>query len=274
MPPCRTAPSSLIHVACQEDPPHGKKVVKLTYFDDAGLFNAKQERYIVIGGCIVDGDSQLVTLESEISRLVEKYIPEDHRAGFVFHATELWSGGKYFNRDNWSFTRRLEILRDLVAIPRKLAIPLVFGFQDRAGAQSLPPDPKWGDQNLELILYAHTYARFAETVERFMRKLWPDENTILIGEDNDAVRKMTKAAHNLYRNPAWVRSTNSQLLFFPFQRIREGVHFSPKHESAPLQLADIVTFFVKKRLMHDPNAGEFYSKLTDSLLVLPKEPNR
>lgn len=247
----------------------GAKLVRLTYFDDAGLFNQKQEPFIVIGGCMVDADRQLVALEEEIAKVAEKHIPEEDRDGFVFHATALWSGSKYLDRDEWPLERRFAILRDLVRIPRMLDIPLTFGFQDRSAAERATPNLDWTSRDLELSYYADTYARFAESVERSMREIWPDEITIIFGEDNDAIRAMVKVAHNHFRDPAWVKSTNPSLTYFPFKKIKEGVHFSPKPESMPLQIADLVTFFVKKRLMRDKRAREFYAELKHLLLFHP-----
>ena len=243
--------------------------MRLSYFDDAGLFNGKQEPFIVIGGCIVDGDQQLVALEDELDRLICKHIPEQDRPGFVFHTTELWSGGRYFKRDKWPLEKRLKILHDIADIPQKLDIPLTFGHQSREAARRFAPDRDWTERDLELSLYADTYARFAESVEQVMREVWSEENAILIGEDNDAIRSMVKVAHNHFRDRQWVEATNPNLIYFPFERIREGVHFSPKNESRPLQIADFVTFFVRKRLMKDRKAWDFYAKIEPHLLIHP-----
>lgn len=64
--------------------------MRLVHFDDAGLFNAKQEPFIVIGGCFINPDTQLIPLEKEFERLLEKHIPIEDRGDFIFHATERW----------------------------------------------------------------------------------------------------------------------------------------------------------------------------------------
>jgi catechol 2,3-dioxygenase-like lactoylglutathione lyase family enzyme len=169
----------------------------------------------------------------------------------------------------------MAILKDLCQIPRSLDIPLSFGFQERSAAERFARAHgtrlDWSDRNLELSLYADTYARFAESIERTMRDVWPDEITILIGEDNAAIRALAKTAHNHFRDPDWIRATNPRLTYFPFERIKEGVHFSPKNESAAIQLADLVTFFVKKRLVKDKKARDLYSQLKPMMLFHPKE---
>jgi hypothetical protein len=46
----------------------------------------------------------------------------------------------------------------------------------------------------ELQLYADTYSRYCEAIEKFMRDVYPHEITLLIGEDNSAIRAITKEA--------------------------------------------------------------------------------
>lgn len=244
--------------------------MRLTYFDDAGLFNAQQEPFIVIGGIIVNGDEQLIPLENAIDALVRKHIPEKDWNGFVFHATELWSGGRYFARDAWPLEKRLEILGDLAAIPGQLETPVSLGYQDREVALRLLGAERRGLRETELSLYLDCYARFCETVEHFMREVADDEVTLLIGEDNDAIRSMVKAAHQSFRDAKWVDSTNPLLTYFPFEKIREGVHFSPKPESKALQIADVCTFVIKRRLMNDPHVTAFYDLLKPWMIVHPE----
>lgn len=245
--------------------------MRLTFFDDAGLFNAKQEPFIVIGGVIVHADEQLVPLERELAAVIEKHIPEQDRDGFVFHAMEIWNGGRYFRREQWPAEKRHEILADLVAIPEKLQMPLSFGVQNRERACAFIDPSEISDRDAELQLYSDTYARFCETIEKFMREVaGKNEITVLIGEDNDAVRALTKHAHRIFRDSKQISEIAPLLTYFPFERIREGVHFSPKEESKALQMADLVTFVVKRRLMGDPYITPYYDALASWLIVHPK----
>lgn len=248
----------------------GHRLMRLTYFDDAGLFNAQQEPFIVIGGVIVHADAQLIPLEEHIDRLVHEHIPEGDRTGFVFHAMELWHGGRYFDRENWPLQKRLEILADLAAIPAKFDIPVSFGYQKREHAWRFIGPAKLNSREVELQLYSDTYARFCESIEMFMREAASDEITVLIGEDNDAIHAVAKMAHQHYRDPNWVKETAPLLTYFPFERIRESVHFAKKPESKALQIADMCTFIIKRRLMNDPRIGPLYEALEPMMVVLPK----
>src|SRR5262245_3707207 len=81
-------------------PLDGNKLMRLTYVDEGGI--AKHEGFMVVSGAIIDGDRQLVAIENHLDILVQKHIPEEDRPGFIFHATEIWSGGGYFkDRNKW-----------------------------------------------------------------------------------------------------------------------------------------------------------------------------
>ena len=103
-----------------------------------------------------------------------------------------------------------------------------------------------------------------------MREAASDEITVLIGEDNDAIHAVAKMAHQHYRDPNWVKETAHLLTYFPFERIRESVHFAKKSESKALQIADMCTFIIKRRLMNDPHIGPLYEALEPMMVVLPK----
>jgi len=244
--------------------------MRITYFDDAGLFNAQREPFIVIGGVIIHADGQLIPVEEHIDELVQKHIPEEDREGFVFHAMELWNGGRYFNRESWSLEKRLEILADLAAIPAKFDIPVSFGCQKREHALPFIDQEKYNAREIELQLYGNTYARFCESIEYFMREVASEEITLLIGEDNSAIRAVAKMAHQHYRDPKWISENAPLLTYFPFERIRESVHFAAKPESKALQIADMCTFIIKKRLMNDPYVGPLYEALEPMMVVLPR----
>jgi hypothetical protein len=248
---------------------HGSCLVRLTYLDDAGLFNKAQEPFIVIGAAVIDADKQLIAVEDHIESLVRKHIPEKDWDGFVFHATELWSGGKYFKREEWPKEKRLAILEDLAAIPKQFDIPITFGFQAREFMRPSFYPPHYTDRDRELQGHVDAFTRCCETVEHFMRECTEDEITLLIFEDRDSVRQLVKEAHALYRDPKRMKAFG-HFLYFPFTKIRDTVHFAKKSESRHLQIADTCTFIIKKHLMKDPAIAPFYEALKPLLLVLPK----
>lgn len=142
--------------------------MRLTYLDEAG--NAPNEGFLVVGGVLIDGDRLLGAVENHFSILLLKHIPLEDRAGFIFHASDIWSGGGYFkDRAKWPLEQRLAILDDLIAIPAKFDLPVTFGTVDWAkfGFDILKP----GSSEHDLQVAAHTVAfgHCCMGVERFMR---------------------------------------------------------------------------------------------------------
>jgi len=242
--------------------------MKLIYQDEGGT--AAHEPYLVVSGVVVDGDRQLVAVENHLDILLQKYIPEEDRPGFIFYATDIWSGARYFrDRERWPMERRLEILRDLARIPGRFDMPIAWGFVDKNEF----PDPKFAiafdQENIEVARHVMAFTDCSLVVEEFMRSC-TNEIALIIAEDRDIVRQAVKEAIALYRSPEQLRAwklDKKQLL--PFRRIRDTVHFAKKPESRHLQLADACTFFIKGHLNQQVRGDFLYAELKPMLLVFP-----
>jgi Protein of unknown function (DUF3800) len=243
--------------------------MRLTYVDEGGI--AKHEGFMVVSGAIIDGDRQLVAIENHLDILVQKHIPEEDRPGFIFHATEIWSGGGYFkDRNKWPRDRRLLILQDLSKIPKHFDVPIAWGHVDK----SKFPDPKFAclfsTAEIDVATHVMAFTECSLVTEMFMRECTTNEITVMIAEDRDVVRRAVKEAHAMYRNPAEIKKyglDKNRLL--PFRHIRDTVHWAKKEESRHLQLADACTFFIKGHLNKNVLGEQFYSELRPMLLVFP-----
>ena len=89
-------------------PLEGESVMRLVYVDEAG--RSGNEPVVVVAAVIVHGDSQLIPLEKDLDLLVEKWIPEEFRDDFVFHAAHIFNGtgkGVFSRREQqWPPERR------------------------------------------------------------------------------------------------------------------------------------------------------------------------
>ena len=104
--------------------------MRLVYLDEAGISNPQQEPYLVVAGIIVHADEQWYALEQYLRDMVTDFIPPSLRAGFTFHANQLFAGGgKIFDRDVWPKETRWQILQELVSIPEKFDLPVVCGIR-------------------------------------------------------------------------------------------------------------------------------------------------
>ena len=248
--------------------------MRITYWDDCGMFNADQEPFVVVGAAITNVDNQYRPLADSLDALVEKYIPPGDREGFTFHATELWSGGKYFaERSRWPKEKRWDILEDLSKVPGQLEIPLTFGYVRR---DDFPLIKSMDLHDRERVLHNHAFLDMCGSVDRFMQEVFPDETTILVGEDNGEVRKSAKEILKIwtdtgsYRNRA-IALTPGLCDELPLRTIVDTTHFALKSEGRGLQLADLCAFLIKKHLT-DEEAWRFYRHLKHSLIQFPKMP--
>jgi hypothetical protein len=219
----------------------GDRIVRLVYADEAGIGSQDKEPFLVVASIVVDADKQLQKIEDHLDVLIEKHIPERLRHNFVFHAMEIFNGGKNFKRYNaefigppeWPLNRRLEIAHDLAQIPSLFSLPICVGFIDRAGDDfELPPDlQKLPDGRL---VFHHTAAFLTCSmfVEQWMRERFPDEIALMIVEDKAIYFDQTESK------------------YFPFIKIKEDPLFQPKRRSSVLQIADFCAYIFKRYLMN------------------------
>jgi hypothetical protein len=98
---------------------------------------------------------------------------------------------------------------------------------------------------------------------------------MMIAEDRDKIRKITKASHSLFRGratsdlkkmmPPDIGSPFDSLV--PFQRVIDTVHFAKKSETAPLQIADVCAFAIKRHLMGKAYSDRLFIPLVDNLII-------
>jgi hypothetical protein len=252
-------------------PLEGHKVVRFAFTDEGGI--SQREPYVVVAGVFVHGDEQLIPLENELMRLIRKHIPKEHWDTFVFHATDIWSGTRFFkDRAEWPLCRRMRILRDLARIPRKLNIPVVHAAMKKSDAKFIAR--KEGQATPHELSVAHHAAAFAACtleIELHMRRRFPTEIAQIVAEDNDQVRKMAKDVHESFRFPHTVQGIIDPKKILPLRRIRGSVHFANKEESKPLQLADLCAFLIRGHLGGDhPLNRPLYQRIKTMMLRLPK----
>src|SRR6476646_6251002 len=101
-------------------------LVRRIYCDESGTSG---QGILVAASVIVHGDAQWRPVEDYIGGLINNYVAEDDRLGFVFHATELFSGSGIFkNCEKYPLAHRIEALKEILSIPSKFRLPIVFGF--------------------------------------------------------------------------------------------------------------------------------------------------
>src|SRR5215469_14411214 len=139
---------------------------------------------------------------------MKRHIPPEFWDGFVFHATELFNGGgKVFKRTRsdfigppqWPLDRRLEIADEIMAIPKKFALEITYGFIERATFKDHFHFP---DTTLGQITIAQQVAAFSTAsifIERWMRKNASGENCVLVVENNDRAKALMRDMHQWHQ---------------------------------------------------------------------------
>lgn len=250
--------------------------MRLVYIDEAGISNPQQDPHVIVAGVIVNGDSQLDAVGQELERILVKHIPEKYRDGFVFHATEIFNGGKLFRRmkaneigpPEWPLNRRLAIANDLAAIPEKFDLPIAMGWVTRATFPqtfSLPQD--WTDADRRAAAHGSAFLNCSMVCDRWMRNKASDENCLLIVEDNEQVRKIIRDLHIHHQDKKIEAILDREALeHFPFRKIKEDPLFQPKKPSHPLVVADFCAFVWKKILVNDSAYDQFFEPWRKKLI--------
>jgi hypothetical protein len=252
-------------------PLQGGKLVRLAFLDEAGISNPVHEPIVIIAGIIVHGDLQYKRLKGRIQQAIEDWIPPQDRDGFVFHAADLFSGADYFDRNVWPLEIRWQILEELCSIPHEFDLPIVFGFQDRS-AIPREIDGARSEANIhtaatQLIAFTHCLVG----IERWMRYATdPDETVLLIAEDKPEVKPAFREIHRVAQSGEKIKKYIPPKLAeseeLPVTRIIDDLHFTDKQGSAPLQIADVCAFAIKRRLMRKDYAYRFYGHLRPQLI--------
>ena len=268
-------------------PLEGEKIVRLVYMDEAGISNPQHEPFVVVSGVMVDADKKLVAVERHLDSLVTRFIPEEHRDGFVFHANQLFNGGGPVfkrNTDNWSLTERLKIADCLAAVPKKFKLPLCFGFVERAKFPSTIDVDVFARGDKTVAAHVIAFVTCAMQVEMWMRDHVPGEVCMLVVENNEQARQLISDTQATYQSASALRKMYDGIIaereaqYFPYRRIKQRPLFEPKAPSSVLQLADFCAYVIKKRLMGDARYDRFfgpvYEMATEPDLVVSEKRRR
>jgi hypothetical protein len=233
--------------------------------DEAGI--SAQEPALVVASIIIHGDAQYNAVKHDLRKIVEKYISEKDRDGFVFHAMELFSGGKYFTREAWPREKRWEILKEILSLAPHHKIPVCLCFLSRDDFNK--KSAEIGSQD-ELPERAHTVAFMScvLTIDHWMRQYTEDENTILVVEDtNEKKSRMKKVFGTLSKASDMAEIP---LNITPVSRIIDTPHFVKKSESSILQIADAWAFLLRRKLLEKPDV-EYFSSVFDETEMFMKK---
>jgi hypothetical protein len=250
----------------------GDDLVRIAFLDESG--RSAREKILVVASVMIHGDRSYLRIEEALRQLVTDTIPVADRDGFIFHATDLFHGSGYFQREKWPRERRYPILERLAALPKAFCLPVVFGHVTKADyrqepvvVQHLEQQPE-KDHRSDLLVIEHVtaFSRAVVGIEKQMRLLPRNEICMLVAEDTDHVKPMVKVAHAFLRDPSQIGKANwPEIDGLPLRKVVDTTHFAAKRDSALLQLADVCAFLLMRRLNRQDSTQPFFELLSEQL---------
>lgn len=242
--------------------------MRLAYIDEAGI--SEREPFAVVAAVVVDGDRQLKGLENGLSELADACAPADKRAGFIFHAMELYNGGKTLTRTDYPREHGRGFLKSLVQIPADNGMEVAMHFIEKAAITDPLFRPKKASERATLY-HQMAFIGCVVSIEMLMRTRYPGEIAHLVAEDNTQSRKLLKEAHTFLKSKEMVAGLPSAIrAVLPLHHIVDTVFFAEKTESSALQLADACVFAIRRHLEQRNDAADYYEPLIPALVNRPK----
>lgn len=237
-----------------------------------------QSPFFVVAGPIVHADTQLIPVEEHLEGLVEKYIPEADREGFVFHAADVWNNNGYFaDREKWPHEKCWDILWDLISVPALFELPVAVGLKHKPEVADWIKEPiqqiqeKHRAKAHDVATHGLTFVDFTYGVENVMRQLWADEVAELVAENRREVHDSLHGVHFNLRSKKWfAEEWTNPPPEFPLKKIRGAIKFAAKRDEPALQIADACAYVIRAAVEGSPDHAPFYERLRFFMLAHPK----
>jgi hypothetical protein len=247
----------------------GSSAMRFIFMDEAGT--SENEPVTIVVGLIVNADEQLMFAESAVEDVLGS-VPKKFRDGFVFHATESWSSPKY--REDWAMADRLELIKAMMALPKRLKLPISLAMVRRSASSEVSEDLQL--KGITTSSQLHHIQAFWMCISRADRYIRNHADLKEVGtvacEDVPEMRKFLKTIpKGLYNAPLILAPGMLGLTLeekrlgymtqssevFRVSRIRRSVHFVQKQDDPLLQLADACAFGFRRYFSEQTHGKDF-----------------
>lgn len=254
-------------------PLRGSRLLRFVFIDESGTGDPDREPYVTLAAVVVHADQQLRKLEDYLTAMAEEFVPKDTRHLFKgFHATELYSGGKVFKRDQNNFGCWRHILDELATIPEKFDMPISWGYVRRA---DFIPGGKYHDGSIKAgisPIVAAQMAAFATAsvgIDHWFNKAADtDEIGQFVLENNEQSKRFIRDAHRVLADPKSRHRVlpDSVNELRQIGRVRWAIYFEEKGESNATQMADFCAWAIARRLAGVPDSARYCDPLLPFLV--------
>lgn len=248
----------------------GSKPLRFIYLDEAGT--SAGEPVAVVSGVVIDADRDWLAADGLVRELVRRFVPDQFREGFVFHAKSVWGDKKF--RDGWPLEQRLELIKSILRTPFAQGFPIAMGACWKDVGR-----PYYEGRELEDMAHATAFMSFTSMADRFIAKMArPKEVGTLIAEDNPRMRRMLRFAFQRLRDAEYQMPgasteggvTTPQNMFLGVRHIVDTVHFVDKQSGPLLQIADACAFAFRRFFSGQSMGAELVKTMLGSELDLAK----
>lgn len=241
-----------------------RRLVRIAYFDEAGVAKEKQEPFLVVGGILIHGDTEWQPIEMCFNAILESGIPPEIREGFCFHAMHLHGNHRSF-KGLLSPEQRFALLRDLVTTIKMFKLPISYGAVTREKLRESLPG--WKSEHRTHLAHQMAFTLCAMGFQGwFNRGPFSDEVAICVADKNDAKNRQL----HLKQDFAKLRNEGvPEAPFGVYYNFVDALHFAALSESIGLQLADTIAFLIKRHLMGKEDTEELYQELHPLLVCEP-----
>lgn len=221
----------------------------LIYLDEAGntgfrLDDPDQPIHVV--GAVIIADKNWLAIEDVFNALVARVAPKKaDRRGFEFHAADLVYGHGFF--ETWSIEDRNALVNELLDIVTTNELPIVYGAVNKPELKKKYAYPS--------VPHDLAFLLTAERVERWFKNRAKDAVGMFIADETKADKDM-KASLPQYRELIAFGGRGDRL-----EHIIETIHFAASTETYGIQLADLVSYLIKRKLMGKATTMEFYKRI-------------
>lgn len=241
-------------------------IVRHGYFDESGIGG---EAYTVEAGFLIHVDKQYRNLQKYILDMADDLVGKDRPMDFVFHGKELWSGGKFFPREEWGREKRWEILGHLADIPEKYNLPIIYATVERDQFPATQPETNKTRATAQRRRHALALLSVLGQTDKFMSERYPDEMAFVIVEDNNEHRSLLRDTANFLNNPRLAPAIEADpgIDWKPHRYIVDEPLFQKKSGHGLLQVADICAFIIGKFFCGDQRVRPYFEKLLPMMIT-------
>lgn len=240
------------------------------YVDEAGTDETSP---VTIVAAVIVAPPFWTPLNARIAAIKDDCVLHEQRAGYVFHATDLFSGKN--GHEAWKVADRITLMKLMLGVFRELDIPFALGAcfqgQERADHDEYVRRMYPALQRIlgigakvNNVRFRHALAlmKCLDSVDQFILRCAPAGDTAaVLAEDIPKTRELLANFTEL------VRQRSDGRMGPKLERIAGGVHFAKKGTHPFLELADALAFTARRYLSRQSFGEELMNSIQPYMTV-------